>query len=599
MRLFLFILFSIIITYNGFSQDRIKLKIVDRSSNIGLAYCNISYIGTRKGNISNSEGYFFINKNGEYDSLRFYYIGYKSITIALNDINDGDIIKLEETQVFLSAITVHADNEYLYDLVNKVRKNLLKNKKSYSAKVYYGIETQTKETPLELLECFYNGEINGEHIKRLTYKNGRVGLASVDGNYFESFNSAKAISKINIIHKSDIYPSLPFQFNKRKLKKLFKLKAYTSSNKILKIEFLPYDSMGYFSGTIWINETNNKLEKLELTAHNTTKHPFLPIHNTDKISDVSIKLVKSYNTNEQLSTIDHIYFEYSLVYKSVRGKSMGIANDKSRIIERNISSKGIIRVYDYNNTFIIPYFNYPDNIYYGDYYKMSFIPYNKVFWENNHSIALNRDQQKKLNFFASKGKLVNYREGNYGDSFIIRNSNIGKEKHRHFGFYYSFWNKNKRITIKNDLKQNKLYEPEKDGLIIKRDLYNIEAQLFLDITRVKDSLYFNTYSVFDSYKTFYRLQTSNITNAFINIYFDLYEIQRRELQSKLEEKNWSLNEADSIYKQNIISINKIAKKYIKDVQMGNNAVELEKWNIYIFNNLGINNLKLITNDTKN
>jgi len=513
--------------------------------------------------------------------------------LAVNNIDNEDIIQLHKTEFVLSGFTVRADNDYLYELLANIRKKLLKNKIPYSAKVYYGIETQTKNTPLELLECFYNGELIGEHITDLTYKNGRVGLASVDGNYFESFNTAKAISKINILRKSEIYPSLPLQFNKRKLKKLFKLNAYTSNTNIIKVEFTPYDTMEYFSGIIWIDLVEHTLLKLELIANNTIKHPFLPIHNSDKISDVSIKLVKSYNNNEQLSIIDHIYFEYSFVYKSVRDKTMGIANDKSRIIERNISSKGIIRVYDYDNTFIIPYFNYPDNLYYGDYYKMSFIPYNETFWNNNHSIALSKEQKDKLGFFATEGKLVNYRENNYGNNFLLRSTNNKKEETTHFDFYYSFWNKDKRITIKTNLKQNKFYNPKKEGFIVKRDLYNIEAQILLDITKVGDLLDFKSHSVFDSYKTFYRLPIDSISYAFINIYFDLYEIQRQKMQKQLELQKLNIVEVDSIYHKNMTIVEETTVQYIKEVSLGQNNKALEKWNKFVLDRLGIDNLKLI------
>ncbi|OYT11375.1 MAG: hypothetical protein B6I18_04350 [Bacteroidetes bacterium 4572_112] len=593
MRIWLIIVLSIIVITKGLSQDNLNLRIVDYGTNKGLAYCNISFIGTKQGSISNSEGYFNINNNTSFDSIRISYIGYKTLKLAIGNIDNGDIIKLHKTEFVLSEFAVHADNDYLYQLLTNIRKKLLKNKIPYTAKVYYGIESQTRNTPLELLECFYNGELVGEHITDLTYKNGRVGLASVDGNYFESFNTAKAISRINILHKSEVYPSLPLQFNKRKLKKLFKLKAYSNNSNIIKIEFTPYNTTEYFSGIIWVDNIKHTLLKLELTANNTSKHPFLPIHNTDKISDVSIKLVKSYNTNEQLSIIDHIYFEYSFVYKSVRGSSMGIANNKSRIIERNISSKGIIRVFDYENTFIIPYFNYPDNLYYGDYYKMSFIPYNDAFWNNNHSIALSKEQKEKLGFFAAEGKLVNYRENNYGNNFLLRATNNKDKETTHFGFYYSFWNKDKRITIKKDLKQNELYNPKKEGLIVKRDLYNIEAQILLDITKVGDSLDFKSYSVFDSYQTFYRLPTDSISNAFINIYFDLYEIERQKMHDNILKSDKKLSTANSIYNESKNNIALITNKYIEEVQLGKNNKEFEKWNKFIFDNLGIDNLKLI------
>jgi len=60
---------------------------------------------------------------------------------------------LEKKDVLLQELTVHAYDEFLYDLMEKCRKKLLKCKSERVAKVYYGIETYTKEQPVEWLNA--------------------------------------------------------------------------------------------------------------------------------------------------------------------------------------------------------------------------------------------------------------------------------------------------------------------------------------------------------------------------------------------------------------------------------------------------------------
>ena len=583
MKTWLLILLFLFITANVISQNSITAQVVDLDSEVPLQYCNIVFLGNNKGTITNNAGLFAFNTL-YYDSLKISYVGYKTKIIAVKSISNNDIIKLQKTKFSLAEFSVHANNDYLFKVISKLRKSLKDNKMPYVSKVYYGVESQTNNIPIEFLECFYNADITGEYIDKLTYKNGRVGLAKVDGNYFETFNTAKAISRISITNNNLLYPGIPTQFSIRKNKKKFKLTAYSNADNITKIDFTPIDSTVDFSGTFWVNTSSNLLLKIDLWANNTSKHPFLPLHQTDKISNLNIHISKFFYNKGNETLLDHVYFDYSFIYKTERGQ---------RVFERNITTKGIIRVYDYDKPFIIPYFQYPDNIRYGDYYRMSFIPYNSLFWDNNESIALTEQQQKKLGFFANHGKLINYRDGNFGNDFIQKKIDNDTTDDTHFYFYFPFWDAKKRITIRKDLPQNYAINIEQQGAKIKSDLYNIEAQFLLDITSIGDSLNFRSYTVFDSYRTFYELPIDSITYAFINIYLDLYEIQRRKMQEELEERNWSLSEADSIYHQNIISIEKTTKKYIKEVRIGENIAKLEDWNQYVLDNLGIDNLLLI------
>ncbi len=67
--------------------------------------------------------------------------------------------------------------------------------------------------------------------------------------------------------------------------------------------------------------------------------------------------------------------------------------------------------------------------------------------------------------------------------------------------------------------------------------YELNAQIYLDINKVKDSTQVVTATYYDSFISFYNLSINNNVHAFINIYFDLVEIERLKLQDQIEKSD--------------------------------------------------------------
>jgi hypothetical protein len=265
-------------------------------------------------------------------------------------------------------------------------------------------------------------------------------------------------------------------------------------------------------------------------------------------------------------------------------------------MNRVIQSKGILYFYDYDKPFILPYFDYITNTQYDDYHKMSFIPYNKDFWNNNSTLLLTNKQKEEFDLLVNDGQLINYRENNYGSDFLSSTSKLGNIGR--FEFFYAFWTAGKRIVPNPSSKQFEVYSKDKINQAIKTDLYNLKVQLLLDIVESNDSLLCKSYTVFDNYQSFYHLPTYSNTNAFINIYFDICEIERIKMQNKLNSKNYTASEIDLIYKETITNMNNITNKYLKEVDLGENEKFFRQWNKYVFDNLNIDNIKMVKETNK-
>ena len=210
-----------------------------------------------------------------------------------------------------------------------------------------------------------------------------------------------------------------------------------------------------------------------------------------------------------------------------------------------------------------------------------------------HLVRLNANAWHKV--CRTEGCLLNFGEGNYGSNFLAKakdDSTFYRFYSGFYEFYYTFWSPDKRILLNRKLKRYEAYPAETLNHNVPSDLYQLNVQVLLDITQVKDSLYCKSYTVFDAAKTFYHISTQPWTNAFLNIYFDICEIERRKMEKELGTNDHNLAQIDAIYNKTRENITTITRKYLKEVQLGKNQEELINWNQYVITNLGIDNLHL-------
>ena len=88
---------------------------------------------------------------------------------------------------------------------------------------------------------------------------------------------------------------------------------------------------------------------------------------------------------------------------------------------------------------------------------------------------------------------------------------------------------------------------------------------------------------------------SNITictQCFINIYFDLCEIERRQLDMELKSIGEDHTASDDVYAASQTRLAKLSAQFFKETDRGLQQINMIKWNTYVFERLGIDNIAI-------
>lgn len=597
MRAVIVVIFLFLSLY-GFAQTYIKAYVKDSRTKEPLAYCNVAVQGKSKGTITNADGVFSISADIEKDILVFSYLGYETQEIPAGLLLNKNEILLLQQGLALQEVTIHAGDEYLYDLLLKCKKAMLKNNSKAVSKVYYGLETEIGNQPAELLECYYNGFLKGQRIIDLFLKNGRIGLSVLDNRIYRNLETSNAVRRLNLFENNYYFPLIPLQLNKKNMIEDFNLNLVYSDSSLINIAFSPKQNKNSsFSGEIWIDKETMLLLKVKLHVADAEIHPF-ESEVEDKIDSVNMDIIQSFRITKEGAFPDYIVFDYSLRYHSVTGAALTYSNKSLEKPARVTHTKAVLYFYDYASPFILPYFEYDSWI--GDYAKLSLIPYNKIFWDNNSAMLLTDNQKAKIGFFTDNGYQLNFAEGNYGKDFLHDAVNeISTDTVIWYWGYngtyigqFTFWYPDRRVFINKTMPQNKTVTQAEISAYTTDQLCKIKVQILLDVNQYGDSVLCNSYTVFDEANSFYRLMIKDYTNSFVNIYFDICEIERRKMQEQLTTKNFTLKQIDSLYYKTKEDMEILTYRYMYDVDFGKKVSEMNKWNKYVIENLQIDNVKI-------
>jgi hypothetical protein len=572
-------LFCFFILTIGISQptERIQItgKVLDAATKSPLPYVKIYNKTTKIGTISNQEGYFKIEALTSSDSIYVSFIGYKKKALNVANFNDFQTIYLEEEGLLLSEVVVQpSDNAYLISLIQTCRKKA--PKKSTTAKAYYELKSFDQNKQIELVEAFYNVDLSGYDIENLNLKAGRLAVQNSHNRYFVSMSSSLAITQLQLIEKNKFFPTSPFELSSKSLKENYYLHLKNkylneTNDSIYLIEFTPKkDSTRFYTGNVWINKSQNQVVKITLNCENCQVHPFLPLFPLDSIARVDFKITKTFSENNQNLFFNHIDFDYTIAYVSRLGKT--------EEMRYTIETKAVLFAYNYQKTFDLPHFDFP-TFEIADYRKINAFPYNPYFWEmaNNESRLVDQLDQNQR-FFEDTNSLNN--------KTIFKS--IPNDRRGIFEHPYKAWSEN-RIIFKEIL-DDTLAQTTAPTVIAEK--YNLSVQIFVDINRYNDSTHILTTTVFDPYQSYYHLPIDQVTHCFLNIYFDICEIERRKLAAQLAQIKNDEAGLKATYEAFLINYQNVQTTYLKAVDRGTNRLELEKWNEYVKTELKIDNIAL-------
>ena len=140
MKKKVFLLFSLLVTLHGFSQQKIALKgIILDQDNLPVPYASIGIINKNIGTTSTEEGTFnFIVTNKEkVDYLEISSIGYQTFKITVNDFlsRKNKTIILKEKTTELSEISIMNTEDYVKMALKNLKNNSIS--KNHQLKILY------------------------------------------------------------------------------------------------------------------------------------------------------------------------------------------------------------------------------------------------------------------------------------------------------------------------------------------------------------------------------------------------------------------------------------------------------------------------------
>ncbi|MCZ4410223.1 carboxypeptidase-like regulatory domain-containing protein [Cryomorphaceae bacterium 1068] len=556
-------------------ETLIEGRVIDGQSGDPLPFSTIAIIGTAAGSISNQDGQFRIEVGGR-DTLEVRCTGFSSKCFALADIESSYFeIRLFPAISQLAEFTVIEADERALKYIDQAKKQLLKSGYTRS-KAFLELFTEKDSLPTELLEVYYNADLRDAGIEGLEYKSGRVAVAPVNNSFFMSLSMSQVIQSHNPLNSAG-FPESPFSLKRNEMNKLydFKLIEFKSGEKTVYFDAKPANSESFFSGFFSIDEKMNVTE-IEFSIQNPNRTPFIPLFETDSLRPLTLDIKWLYSQQETGVAPYLIDFNYSYVSAIPIGEGY-----TGPWLERRIQSDGLIYFYDFNTPFFSPEFSYGTVL--NDYQKLLNTPFHEALWEVGRPFVESERFKRNQEFIAENGTLKNYRKQDEYRKFgglqsVVDHSNV-------------FWSDTARLRL------NLIYH---DPTAIsgrtstpRRQRFNLDVELYFDIIQVDSMISHFSQCIFDVYDSYYALESDSLTDLFLNLHFDLCEVERRKMEGSIASiDDISPKELLNLYELSSKRFNRATERYFRDTDSGSSLRALEKYNEELMPVTGVNNVEL-------
>ena len=578
MRLLFFLL--IILPVLAFGQ---KGRVIDSDSGEPLPFSSIGLKNSSFGTIANEDGYFRINFAGAGDTLVFSYLGYSSREIALKDI--GNVVKLRRKALELTTFTVSADSDPYFDILVKCRKEL-KKKTHHECRAYLEMHTDVLNSPGEVIEMYYNADVRSGNLYNLTYKSGRQGIAKIDNSYFLSLSTTGIFQSFKLVEGDLNMPTNPLELSKGKMKKIYHLSLLSSGDNdpYFHILFEPKtDSLQTFSGEIYIDKESYRPVEVKLHIENARVKPFVPIFPSDSLVDIEMNITQRFEDFDGDLVPSLLRFSYSFdSYTPIYGDKPIGKNNLKKI--KPVQSDGILYYYKYGKPFIEPVFHYNAEL--NDYQKIQNTPYNSSFWALSSVLIQSERMEESLAFFEKNGRLHNHSETIHDKLFRGMGSVMDHTN--------PFWSDTLRLRFDEEFKKTLEAERFESRYVVPdRAKYELDVEIYLDIVQTEDTLVYYTETVFDVFESYYNLPGDSQTNPFVNIYFDLAEVERRQMEDEIEKlKSPTPEDILAIHNRSMQKLKWQWEVYLDESESGSDYDILLEYNERIQQALGVDNFEI-------
>ena len=545
------------ITFYSYTQRSFSGLVLDRKTKEKLIYCHIINLKTQSIYITNADGEFKINEPDLADSLKISYLGYIDLIISMSTLLRSNIVYLDQDNILMSEVNIKLNDKEILKLIGTAGKKFRRTK-SFKSKAYLELYSEDKGDHIELMQSYYNVNCKGAHVSDFAIKAAKIALTANNEKLFVNLGSTFALTRLNPISKSLEYPLNPLNLSKNQLAKKYYIRAisgFDAQSDVAHLAFEPIklsDTTDYFTGEIWIRKSDQQTMKLKLLSSDAKYHPFKPIRKQDTLKKVAIEMNYYFNDVNTKHRLTLLTFDYGFDY---------INSESDQFKYRKIHTEGLLHLYDEKELFFIPLLEI-DSLY-NDYIKASLIPFDSVFWQKTQSVPVTEKQLKRYHLFANNGILLNFEE-------ITKYKSTDNENKTNFSKFFDhnnlIWDSTTVIRLipqKNDLDRAKLH-----------------IQLYLDVNKYNNKFYFTTKTILDVFKTSYSLGDKPEHLVFLNIYFDLAEIIRKNMQSELDALD-NIKSVQAIHNKYKIRLSELIDKFKSDLNYGKNIRAFKEWNALI------------------
>lgn len=578
-----FFILSCLLPFSGFTQSVVEGKIIDANTKAALPFATIGVKGTPYGTIANEDGVFRISSIKESDTLVVGFLGYFPQEVMPQELRESGLVLMKAKAIQIKTFTVSGDSEPYFDIIVACRKRLLK-KSRLECKAYLELHTEVSDTRSEIIEMYYNADLRSGNMNALTYKSGRQAIAKVNDSFFLNLSTSSIFQKFNLVDGDIDMPDSPLEMNKKGMMKTYELSLLSSDDDdYYHLAFKPKaDENKIFAGEIWIDkETFNPIE-IKLKIEQALVKPFIPIFPTDSLADIFMHITQRFDVFDEVLVPSLQRFEYGFDSYTPYDTRFPISPQNLGAI-KPIRSDGVMYYYDYGEPFIKPKYKYVVEL--NDYQKIQNTPYHASFWNVESALVESDRMEQSLSFFKQYGRLSNQGNTQLDDLFLGMGSYMDHTN--------SFWSDSLRLRVNMDFLNTEMSNHEGYQAVPIRSRYHLSTQVYLDVVETSDTLFYFTEAVFDIYNSFFNLENDSLTNVFINLYFDLAEIARREIVAEIEAlETLSVERINAIYNEQMTSLHYRQQRFLDETSSGRNIEALERYNAEVKESLSVDNFEV-------
>ncbi|MBA4304127.1 MAG: hypothetical protein C0424_07865 [Sphingobacteriaceae bacterium] len=555
---------------NALLAQSFRGRLMDAQSSQALAYGSVQSFPSGRATLADEQGFFALQIAPGDLRLEVRLLGYVPLQLSLLSADSLHILFMQPQVWQLAEVTVRPENDaWLYPLLANCKAG---NRQPLTTRAYYELRSELGGRQLELVEGFYNAQLQGAELRKLQLKAGRLALQPIDRRLFANTETALALGEMPLFGQPKYLPGSPLGLSESRLRRqyqLFEQGSYRLENgdSVVVIRFVPKrQKEAWFEGELGLILSQKALHFIRLRCSGAAIHPFLPLSPGERLSQVKLELSRSMVPSAGGMRLEKLEMHYGVTYANQRGQVYPV------------NSSALLYCYAPEEPFFIPPIDFGKEDDWSDYLRINAQPYQAAFWENSRETRVEDVQGRNAAFFKDPRSITNV-------NLFTNQPLLGK------GLIerpFTHWDG--RRLIFNGITERPLpADPRKREVRV--DDFQLEVLLYFDLYPLGDTLHWQTATIFDPYRSYFYLPIGPKEQCFINLYFDLMEIERRKLQEALVASDRRKESLLAIHQQAQINARQMAEAYFRDAMLGNSRKGMESWNEKVKQALGINNLQ--------